>query len=445
MARLAGEAVQRYSASDGDLGNHVRDLHFTDDYTLLVAAEDRGVSRLSWSADVAEQPQMVSVRAAHGLLSDGIHQILPDGHGWLWMSTNLGIFRVRQRELLAAADPLGGGDPSALNLPSFLSQDCVARCEWQRTVKNIYSTALSFSTQINAAAALNVSVTPAQFTLAGGASQTLAIRAEALVGIAPEAVETVRIALRSSGLPDTLLSGALAGINGRIPNELRINGVGLTGAQTQRGLSLGALSVSNLGARVGGAVTGTVRAQTLIQDNDTNPFNGPTGVLTGLVPVAANAPALIAEVLSTTAADLDLFVGPDLNADGALQANEVLCTSASEAAIERCKVDAPAAGNWIVLLQNYTASAPGAADQIRLSYAALTRNPAGNLSAAAPAGIQAWTPFDLQVTWNFATQADNPPRYGFIEITEANQVRAGFALSIYPAAGPGLLFANGFE
>ena len=109
MARLAGEAVQRYSASDGDLGNHVRDLHFTDDYTLLVAAEDRGVSRLSWSADVAEQSQMVSVRAAHGLLSDGIHQILPDGHGWLWMSTNLGIFRVRQRELLAAADQLAAG------------------------------------------------------------------------------------------------------------------------------------------------------------------------------------------------------------------------------------------------------------------------------------------------------------------------------------------------
>jgi len=73
------------------------------------------------------------------------------------------------------------------------------------------------------------------------------------------------------------------------------------------------------------------------------------------------------------------------------------------------------------------------ADQIRLSYAALTRNPAGNLSAVAPAGIQAWTPFDLQVTWNFATQADNPPRYGFIEITEANQVRAEAAVELSAA------------
>jgi len=258
-----------------------------------------------------------------------------------------------------AADPARGGNPSALNLPSFLSQDCVQRCEWQRTVKNIHSTALTFSSQISAAASLNLSVAPAQFTLAPGASQTLAIRADAMVGIAPAPVETVRIALRTSGLPDTLLSGALLGINGRIPNELRIDGVGLNGAQTLLGLSLGALTVSNLGARVGGAVNGTVRAQTLIQDNDTNPFNGPTGVVTGIVPVAANAPALIAEVLSTAASDLDLFVGRDLNADGALQASEVLCTSASEAAIERCKVDAPAAGNWIVLLQNYTASAPG--------------------------------------------------------------------------------------
>lgn len=292
------------------------------------------------------------------------------------------------------------------------------RCEWQRTVKNIHSTALTFSSQISAAASLNLSVAPAQFTLAPGASQTLAIRADAMVGIAPAPVETVRIALRTSGLPDTLLSGALLGINGRIPNELRIDGVGLNGAQTLLGLSLGALTVSNLGARVGGAVNGTVRAQTLVQDNDTNPFNGPTGVVTGIVPVAANAPALIAEVLSTAASDLDLFVGRDLNADGALQASEVLCTSASEAAIERCKVDAPAAGNWIVLLQNYTASAPGAADQIRLSYAALTRNSTGNLTAIAPASIQAWTPFDLQVTWNFAALADSPPRYGFVEITQ---------------------------
>lgn len=111
LARLKGDSLQRFSADDGDLGNHVRDIHFVDDRLVLAATEDRGVSRLSWSASSADRPQMVSVRAAHGLLSDGIHQILDDGHGWLWMSSNRGIFRVRRAELLQAADQLAAGRP----------------------------------------------------------------------------------------------------------------------------------------------------------------------------------------------------------------------------------------------------------------------------------------------------------------------------------------------
>ena len=109
LARLAGESLQRFGADVGDLGNHVRDIHFSDDHTLLVATEDRGVGVLRLGADPAQPPQMVSVRAAHGLLSDGIHQILDDGHGWLWMSTNRGIFRVRRSELLAVAEQLAAG------------------------------------------------------------------------------------------------------------------------------------------------------------------------------------------------------------------------------------------------------------------------------------------------------------------------------------------------
>jgi signal transduction histidine kinase/DNA-binding response OmpR family regulator len=53
----------------------------------------------------------VSVRAAHGLLSDGIHQIVDDGHGWWWMSTNQGIFRLRRQALQNLAERLQAGAP----------------------------------------------------------------------------------------------------------------------------------------------------------------------------------------------------------------------------------------------------------------------------------------------------------------------------------------------
>jgi signal transduction histidine kinase/ligand-binding sensor domain-containing protein/DNA-binding response OmpR family regulator len=125
VARLLGEQLQRFGPDErdmgGDIGNHVRDIHFTDAHTVLIATEDRGVGRLRLAAaGSAQTAHRVSVRAAHGLLSDGVHQILADGHGWLWMSSNRGIFRVRQADFLALADQLAQGQSaSSLAIDSY--------------------------------------------------------------------------------------------------------------------------------------------------------------------------------------------------------------------------------------------------------------------------------------------------------------------------------------
>ena len=190
---------------------------------------------------------------------------------------------------------------------------------------------------------------------------------------------------------------------------------------------------------------GTLVQQTLVQDSDTDPFNGPTGVIARSVSVAAEAPALIAEVLSTSSPDLDLYVGLDNNSDGALQANEVVCASASDAAIERCRVDAPNAGAWIVLVQNYTASTPGAADALRLSFAALTNQVLGNTTAQTPSSVQSWSPFALNIAWNFTPLTGDPPRYAYVALQSAGTTRAGFPLTIEASAQGSDLFANGFE
>ena len=118
LARLVGDTVERFSAADGDIGNHVRDIYFAADGSVLAATEDRGIGRLSGVG--SDRLQMVSLRAEHGLLADGIHQILADGNGWLWMSTNRGIFRVREQELLSAAEQLlTGAAPPRLAIDSY--------------------------------------------------------------------------------------------------------------------------------------------------------------------------------------------------------------------------------------------------------------------------------------------------------------------------------------
>lgn len=111
VTRVAGAEAHRYGASDGALSDFVRDIRVIDAKEVWIASEDRGVSRLRLTADPA-RPSTVSVRAAQGLLSDGIHQIVDDGHGWWWMSTNQGIFRVRRQALEALADSLQSERPA---------------------------------------------------------------------------------------------------------------------------------------------------------------------------------------------------------------------------------------------------------------------------------------------------------------------------------------------
>jgi signal transduction histidine kinase/DNA-binding response OmpR family regulator/streptogramin lyase len=141
VAKLKDGQLQRFNTDDDKIGSHVRDILFIDARTVLIATEDRGVGRIN--LDSVGQPQTaqrVSVRAANGLLSDGIHQLLRDGYGWLWMSTNRGIFRTRQSELLAVADQIAQG-----KTPPLLAIDSYAEAAGLRNREangGVHSTAL---------------------------------------------------------------------------------------------------------------------------------------------------------------------------------------------------------------------------------------------------------------------------------------------------------------
>lgn len=102
---------ERYDARSG-ASDFIRDVLPLPGGIVWLASEDRGIARMRWPDGPARPPRSVSIRAAHGLLSDGVHAILAD-RGWFWMSSNHGIFRVRQQELDAAADALERGETPA--------------------------------------------------------------------------------------------------------------------------------------------------------------------------------------------------------------------------------------------------------------------------------------------------------------------------------------------
>lgn len=76
-----------------------------------------------------------------------------------------------------AADPAIGGDPSSLNLPSFVDTTCVESCSWTRTVENVSAVAATYTADVTAPEGVSITVEPQEFTIEPGATQTVEVTA----------------------------------------------------------------------------------------------------------------------------------------------------------------------------------------------------------------------------------------------------------------------------
>ncbi|MEV0610950.1 S8 family serine peptidase [Polymorphospora rubra] len=74
-----------------------------------------------------------------------------------------------------AADPETGGDPQTLNLPAVVEHHCLRVCTFTRTVSSVAKVDATYQVATRAPAGARITVAPAQFTLAPGASQELTI------------------------------------------------------------------------------------------------------------------------------------------------------------------------------------------------------------------------------------------------------------------------------
>jgi signal transduction histidine kinase/ligand-binding sensor domain-containing protein/DNA-binding response OmpR family regulator len=105
VVRLAQGRFTAIGEAQGLSSNLVRAIHPAPDGRLWIATENRGINRLDPSTlDRLEGPRIDQVGLREGLYARGVHQIVPDDFGNLWMSSNEGIFRVSQRDLNEVAD-----------------------------------------------------------------------------------------------------------------------------------------------------------------------------------------------------------------------------------------------------------------------------------------------------------------------------------------------------
>ncbi len=110
-----------------------------------------------------------------------------------------------------------------------------------------------------------------------------------------------------------------------------------------------------------------------------------------------------------------MYVHRDANNDGIPTTTEVTCNAATGAVLERCDIANPAAGTYIILIQNFQASTTGASDVVNLS-TAVVGGDAGNMTVTGPNTVPAGTPFKVNVGWNLPTAVANDRWYGAFDL-----------------------------
>lgn len=298
-----------------------------------------------------------------------------------------------------AGDPDLGGNPLALNVASLVEDTCIADCSWTRTVRATRGATWTVTSSPF------IQVTPSTFTIAEGGFQTLSFTANVNgMALNTYAFGTVTLTPSDASLPVQTVQAVVRPAKSNVGRTVNVQATRDAESVTISGLR--AIPIAAFTTQTFGLGRADVDDRSLAKDSNTaSPYdNLNDGVTFKLVPFPDNAEQFIAETVNTTSPDLDMFVGLDANGDGLPSANEQTCASATASANERCVVelggDLAGLPQFWVLVQNFSASAPGAVDTFQL--ATTTVGPAGDgLAIIGPSGgVAGGQPFDVRLAWN---------------------------------------------
>jgi subtilisin family serine protease len=308
-----------------------------------------------------------------------------------------------------AANPAEGGDPSRLNLATLANTECNAFCTWTRTVTNALTADATWTAKTVLPQGVKLSVKPSRLTLHPGDSVTLTITADTRSATVGKWLFG-GVILSAKGAPDQHLTLAL--VPGKV-QPVSIQTTSTTGSQTVPVTT--PIAVKDLSTRVYGLTKGVFSQLSLTQDpTPLDPYDGVAGTSTTLLDVAAGSQFLAAEIASTTATDLDLFVGRDTNGDGVAQENEELCRSASDTAMEACTLRNLSGGKYWVLVQDWLTGR--ALDDVSLLVSTVPGTSAGNLTATGPKTAAAGSTFDVTLAWNEPKLAVGETWFGLVDL-----------------------------
>ena len=327
-----------------------------------------------------------------------------------------------------AADPSvdNGFFVKDLNIASFGEDACVGTCSWTRSFENASSETLTWTLDFNFPVSVTGSVTPAMFSLAPGASQSVDIMLNVLD--APINGEwlfgSLKLDEMSGMYPDAHLPFAILPSAGNIPETLAINTQTTSGSVDMKDLV--SIDIANMQLNAVGLVKADRHAFTLPQDNDNQAdfpdifFDDVTTTKFISMEVPANSFSVIAEIVETESPDLDMLLfldgdanGPDLgDATG-----DNFCQSASGGSLETCEILSPAAGTYYVAIINWSSADPtGDAVDLATAVVANGGTDEGNMTVTGPATVADQEPYTITVAYDDSSMTAVDKLYGYFTI-----------------------------
>ncbi len=427
LPMVAAPGVQIYAAySDEHYGHETTGAAPADfaylDGTSMASPHVAGAAALvrqvnpNWSADAIRSALMMT--AESGLrVADSLEDAnwLDMGAGRIQVNNavNAGLIIEETQANYEAADPDIGGEPKTLNIPALVDNNCLIECSWERTFTATKAGSWTVSSDAMTSG-LEISASPASFTLSAGQSQTVMFTVNTWNANDGD-WEFANVLLTSSNSPELHVPIAVVASNGNFPDV--IEQTSYRNADSLLIEELVAIEITNFTARPSGLVAATVINESISEDSDPDAFldDIDDGVYLEVIEVEENTDRLVALISDSTAPDLDLYIVLDINGDESISSTEIIASSTGFSWDEYINIPNPDAGTYYVFVQSYTGS-NRASDDFVLEYAAVPAIDDGSLTVDGPTSVALREPFDMRVSWQLPDSLTGDRYFGAITV-----------------------------
>ncbi len=353
------------------------------------------------------------------------------------LAANAGLYlQVAAADFLAAAGsfsvqtPINHGDLRTVNRLGMQDEHCFQSCTFTRTVTDM-SAGGTWQATTSAAGGTQISVTPATFTLAAGASQALTITVDVSDPHLPGTWTNGSILLHKvsggSAASDTALTAAVYADPGTPPAFQEISANAPSGSAFVNLTGLPALPIAEFAATTldaGQATQLTMTADATPGDPYGLPKTGEKFILVpyfesarfatcpgGMTQCYSQTGIVVIEVGAFDAPAINLYAGIDTDGDGQPEAGEQLCAasvSSGDPLVARCVIDlSKVQGNVWALVQvpqgvngvQYHVSVNAAAPLIGKLGSGGVVSATSGVVATGPGHVPPLQTFPLRVSW----------------------------------------------